>query len=212
MTVTKIDVGRAIGAVTREVGSREVDGRPARVIVATRAYAATIDDVWDALTNRERIPRWFLPVSGELRLGGRYQLEGNAGGTVTSCDPPRAFAVTWEYGGQVSWVTVRLTERDGSTQLALEHVAHDDASWEQFGPGAGGVGWDLGMMGLGEHLSGAARVKPADAMKWTTSDEGRAFIEQSSNDWARASIAAGTPEDTAKAAAERTRLAYTGGA
>ena len=26
-------------------------------------------------------PRWFLPISGELRLGGRYQLTGNAGGT-----------------------------------------------------------------------------------------------------------------------------------
>ena len=46
--------------------------------------------LWDACTNAERIPRWFLPVSGDLRLGGRYQLEGNAGGTIERCDPPRS--------------------------------------------------------------------------------------------------------------------------
>ena len=78
-----MDVGRMIGAVSRVVGSREVDGRPARVVVARRRYAGPIDEVWDALTNAERIPRWFLPVSGELRVGGRYQFTGNAGGEIT---------------------------------------------------------------------------------------------------------------------------------
>src|SRR5882724_8555264 len=29
---------------------------------------------WDAMTNAERIPRWFLPISADLRLSGRYQL------------------------------------------------------------------------------------------------------------------------------------------
>ncbi len=51
------------------------------MVVARRRYAGAVDEVWDALTNPERIPRWFLPISGELRLGGRYQLTGNAGGT-----------------------------------------------------------------------------------------------------------------------------------
>ena len=44
--------------------------------------------MWDAVTSAERIPRWFLPISGDLRLGGRYQLEGNAGGEVLECAPP----------------------------------------------------------------------------------------------------------------------------
>lgn len=39
--------------------------------------------MWDACTDPERIPRWFLPISGDLRLNGRYQLEGNAGGAIT---------------------------------------------------------------------------------------------------------------------------------
>ncbi|HEX7241774.1 MAG TPA: SRPBCC domain-containing protein, partial [Longimicrobiaceae bacterium] len=105
-----IDIARQVGAVTRVVENRERDGRPARVIIATRTYDTTVDDLWDALTTPERIPRWFLPVSGDLRLGGRYQFEGNAGGEITGCVPPRHLAVTWEYGGDVSWVEVRLGE------------------------------------------------------------------------------------------------------
>ena len=61
--------------------------RPARSPISA-VYDTTLDDLWDACTNAERIPRWFLPVSGELRDGGRYQLEGNAGGTIERCDPP----------------------------------------------------------------------------------------------------------------------------
>jgi uncharacterized protein YndB with AHSA1/START domain len=66
------DIAGLIGAVTREVTGREHNGRPARVVRASRTYDTTMDDVWDAITSAERIPRWFLPVSGDLRLGGRY--------------------------------------------------------------------------------------------------------------------------------------------
>src|SRR5262250_1375280 len=93
-----VEALRYIGAVTREVHTREYQGRPARVVVATCAYDSGIDDVWDAVTNPERIPRWFLPVSGDLKPGGRYQLQGNAGGQITACDAPRSFDVTWEFG------------------------------------------------------------------------------------------------------------------
>ena len=104
----KIDVASQIGAVTRKVGTRQHNDRPARLAVASRTYNTTAEDVWDALTNAERIPRWFLPVSGDLRLGGRYQLEGNAGGEITRCEPPRYLALTWEYGGEISWSTPDL--------------------------------------------------------------------------------------------------------
>jgi uncharacterized protein YndB with AHSA1/START domain len=139
----RIDIGRYIGAVSREVGMPEHEGKSARVIVATRTYDTTIEDLWDAITNIERIPRWFLPISGELRLGGRYQLKGNAAGTITRCTPPRDLAVTWEFAGEVSWVTVQLSQTsDNSVLLHLEHVAHvTDERWGQFGPGAVGVGF-----------------------------------------------------------------------
>jgi uncharacterized protein YndB with AHSA1/START domain len=212
-----MDLGRVIGAVTREVADREYEGKPAKVVVAKRTYNTTPDDLWDSLTNAERIPRWFLPISGDLRLGGRYQLKGNAGGTITRCEPPKALGVTWEFGGQTSWVTLRLTKRAAErTELELEHMAHvarPDAHWDQFGPGAVGVGWDMTLMGLGEYLNKAgAAVKPEDAIAWMASEEGREFMRKSSEDWGRAAIAAGTPEADAHAAMERTTAAYTGSA
>jgi uncharacterized protein YndB with AHSA1/START domain len=205
-----IDVAQHIGALTRTVAERVQDGRPARAVVATRTYDTTVDDAWDALTNPERIPRWFLPVSGDLRLGGRYQLEGNAGGEITACDPPRHLALTWEYGGEVSWVDVLLSEDPaGGTRLDLEHVAHVDERWGEFGPGAVGVGWDLALVGLALHVASGEAVDPAEVMAWTASPDGKAFIGASSDGWGRASIAAGTPEQEAREAAARTTAAYT---
>ena len=137
-----IDVVHQINAVQRRVGSRMLAAGEARVVTISQTYPASLDDVWDACTNAERIPRWFLPISGELRLGGRYQFEGNAGGTVERCEPPHSFAATWEFGGEVSWIEVRLTaESDDRTRFELEHIAHvDDQRWAEFGPGAVGVG------------------------------------------------------------------------
>jgi uncharacterized protein YndB with AHSA1/START domain len=208
----EIDIAKHIGAVSREVASRDVEGRPARVVVATRTYDTTADDVWDAITNAERIPRWFLPISGDLRLGGRYQLQGNAGGEITQCEPPRHLAVTWEFGGNVSWVTVRLADDpNGGTRLELEHVAHvPDEMWNQYGPGAVGVGWDMALVGLAEHIATGAAIDRQAAEAWPTSENGKQFVTRASDDWSRASIAAGTDETAAKGAAKRTTAFYTG--
>src|SRR5690348_9465302 len=62
------------GLVPREVRSGTRDGAPTKIAIARRTYATDQADLWDALTNIERIPRWFLPVTGELKVGGRYQL------------------------------------------------------------------------------------------------------------------------------------------
>jgi uncharacterized protein YndB with AHSA1/START domain len=208
----KIDIAAALGAVTREVASRDHEGRPARLVVAARTYDTDIDDLWDALTNAERIPRWFMPVSGDLRLGGRYQLQGNAGGEITTCSPPRHLAVTWEHGGQVSWVTVRLAEEDaGRTRLELEHLAHvDEKFWDQFGPGAVGVGWDLAILGLAQHLETRGAFDPKQAMDWPTSPDGKVFVRGSSEGWGAASMAVGTDPAAANAATGRTTAFYTG--
>src|SRR5215469_3369101 len=167
-----IDVVHQINSVQRRVGSRVLDAGAARTVVVGRTYDAPIDDLWDACTNPGRIPRWFLPISGELRIGCRYQLEGNAGGTIERCDPPRSFAATWEFGGEVTWIELRLTpETDAGTRFELEHIARiDDERWIQFGPGAVGVGWDLTLGGLARYLASAAPVDPAEAAAWSASE------------------------------------------
>jgi uncharacterized protein YndB with AHSA1/START domain len=207
-----IDVTHQINEVRREVGSRVLEEGQARMITISQTYQGSLDDVWDACTNPERIPRWFLPISGDLQLGGRYQLEGNAGGTIQRCDPPKSFAATWEYGGDVSWIEVRLSEEaDGRIRFELEHLAHvDDERWAQFGPGAVGVGWDGMLMGLALHLSGGKPLDPEKTATWMASDEGRRFMELSNELWSLADIAAGTPAADAQARAERTIAFYTG--
>ena len=47
----------------RTVGAR-VEAGEARTVTISQIYAADVDDVWDACTNAERIPRWFLPCHG----------------------------------------------------------------------------------------------------------------------------------------------------
>ena len=144
-----------ITTVRRTLGRRVLEAGEARVLTIARSYPTSLEDLWEACTDAERIPRWFLPVSGELKVGGRYQLEGNAGGTIEACDPPHSFAATWEFGGEVSWIELRLTaEGPDQTRFELDHVAHvDDERWAQFGPGAVGVGWDLMLLGLDWHVA-----------------------------------------------------------
>ena len=204
----------ALGAEFRQFLNREHEGKPARVVVAARTYDTDRKDLWDALTNRERIPRWFLPIEGDLKPGGRYQLKGNAGGTITRCDAPHALDVTWEFAGAISWVTVRLEAQGKRTQLTLEHIvqASDvDEHWERFGPGAVGVGWDLTLMGLGRHLSSGSAVDHASAHEWMASDEGKGFMRASAAAWAEAHIAGGENAEIARGMADRTAAFYTGG-
>ena len=207
-----IDVLNELDRIRRDVGTAQLPPGEARVVRLERAYDAAIGDVWDALTNPERVSRWFMPVTGDFRIGGTYQLEGNAGGTIESCDPPNGFTATWEYGGEVSWIEVRLTEEGPDrTQLVLEHIAHvDDERWTQFGPGAVGVGWDLSLLGLTLHLASGEAVDPGAFMAWSETDDGRRFMTVSARSWGGAAIAAGDDPDTARATAERTAGFYTG--
>jgi uncharacterized protein YndB with AHSA1/START domain len=209
----EIDAINKVAAVTRTVSTVDRQGRPARVVVAQRRYPTSVEDLWDAITTAERIPRWFTPISGDLRLGGRYQLEGNAGGEVLICDPPRLLEVTWEYGGETSWVTVELTGEPGADGAVLElrHVAHvPDELWDQFGPGATGVGWDLALLGLDLHVSSGAAVDPVEVEAWQTSPNALDLIARSSRAWGEASVEGGTPRPAAEAAATRTTAFYTG--
>jgi uncharacterized protein YndB with AHSA1/START domain len=207
-----IDVKQQISAVRRTLGHRELAAGEARVSTISQVYDTDLDDLWDVVSSAERIPRWFLPISGDLREGGHYQLEGNAGGTITSCDKPNGYTATWEYNGGVSWIEVRLTAEGERTRFELEHMAHvEDELWDQYGPGATGIGWDMGLLGLALHLSDPAAPRDQEAMMaWTTSAEGKEFTRLSSDAWAEVNVAYGTDPTTAGEQADRCYAAYTG--
>ena len=203
------DLAAHMKAMSRTVRNLERDGKPAKAVVANCTYATSPADLWDALTNPERLPRWFSPVTGDLRQGGRYQIEGNAGGTVTRCEPQKRIELTWEIMGGTSWVNITLTARNDGTELELEHIAHVDPHWDNFGPGAVGVGWDLSFLGLAMLLDDPGWVRPSDE-EWADWPQSGDFIRSASDGWGEAAIDAG--EDRAKAleAAESTRRFYTG--
>ncbi len=188
----------------RSVGS---DDGPAHVVELRRVYGTTPEDLWDACTNPERIPRWFLPVSGDLRVGGRFQLEGNAGGEIKECEPPRRLAVTWEFGGDASVVTLDIAPAaDGSAELRLRHAVSDNDHWATYGPGAVGVGWDLALLALALYLATGASVEDIQAA--ASGPEGQAFIRRSAQEWGAAHAAGGAAAATADEAAARTSAAY----
>lgn len=207
-----IDIVREIVAVTREVGSGRLAAGAGRAVRLRRTYAAPIDDVWDALTNPERIGRWFLPITGDYRLGGRFQFEGNAGGEILACERPHRLRVTWAMGEAAgaaggSEVELRLAPDGGeATVLELDHTAIvPDEMWNQFGPGAVGVGWEGGMLGLALHLGGGS---VGDPIAWQLSDEGRAFATRSSEAWGEANRAAGADPEAAALAVANTTAFY----
>jgi uncharacterized protein YndB with AHSA1/START domain len=194
--------------MTRDETHREIAGPDdSRTLLIRRRYDAAVDDVWDACTDPERLSRWFLPVTGELREGGRFSVQHNASGEILRCEPPRLLRVSWEYGEQpASQVELRLAAEDsagdaGTTVLELEHsriagrieiagreidpVLNDAAS----GLWGIGTGWELPLtIGLERYLRGELPDRPA--VEWfEVTDEVLALADRTGAAWA--AVAAG---------------------
>ena len=205
------DVLDELDAMHRELGEGRLPAGEAYAVILRRRYHAEIEDVWDAITSAERLRRWFLPVSGELRLGGRYQLEGNAGGEIMQCEPPRLLKVSWLFGPDAkdgtSEVEVRLTPGPaGDTDFELIHSAVvDEDFFPTYGPGATGVGWDLGLLSLALHLAGGEIENPEE---FESSPEGRELGRRSAAAWGEAHLAAGGDQQQVAAAVEATTKFY----
>ena len=194
-----IDIASQIDAIHRTVGRQPIADGEGIGILLRRRYAAPIEDVWNALTEPERIRRWFMPVSGDLRAGGNFQLEGNAGGDILTCEPPALLSVT--FGGPTSTLDLRLSS-DGpdATVLELEHTV----PIEMAGSGAGalyvGPGWDGALMALDLYVDGQVSDDPVAA---ASSPEAQEFSMRSVSAWAAVITSSETAtSDEISAAAE----------
>jgi uncharacterized protein YndB with AHSA1/START domain len=159
----------------REIRDGRIAAGDARVILMRRRYDAPVEDVWDACTDPDRLARFFMRPKGDLRVGGRFDFDGNAGGEILRCEPPRLLAVTWEYGDRpVDEVHIRLTPGDrGDTILELEHasvsrqveIAGRSVDVLLNDPETGiwglGPGWELGLLGLDAYIRGTFPSDPA---------------------------------------------------
>lgn len=207
------DVLDELAAVHRVLGKGSVPAGEAYTVELQRRYDAGIDDVWDAITSAERLRRWLRPVTGDLRLGGTFALEGGEHGEILRCERPRLLKVSWLYGPDAdAWpgtseVEVRLTPGPaGDTEFELIHSAVvGEPSFPIYGPGAAGVGWDLNLLALTRLL---ASDEIENLAEFDKSPEGREFSRRSAAAWGQAHLAAGGDPEQVAAAVEATTKFY----
>ena len=197
-----IDIAEQIGAISRQVSQQHAESGETVAVTLQRRYPADQADVWQAITDPDRVRRWFLPLTGDLREGGSFQLEGNAGGDIVKCEPPRHLMVT--FGGESSIVDVSLSGDGEQTLLELTH----SVPLELAGSGAGalyvGPGWDGALLGIALYLAGEVIDDPVAA---ANSPEMQDFNLSSIKDWVATIEVSGTADADAIAAAQQASLA-----
>jgi len=197
-----IDIANQIGATSRQVAQQHTERGETVVVTLERRYAAEVADVWQAITDPDRIRRWFLPLTGDLREGGTFQLENHAGGDIMTCEPPRHLVVT--FGGESSIVDVVLAGEGDQTLLKLTH----SVPIELAGSGAGalyvGPGWDGALLGIAQYLAGEVVSDPVAA---ANSPEVQDFNVSSIKEWIAAVEASDTADADTISAAQQAALA-----
>lgn len=110
-----------------ELRHRTIAAGEARVAVFIRTYATTVEDLWDACTDPERLRRWYVPVTGDLRVGGSFEQANMGSGTIVECDAPRLLKVA--LGGGADEIELRLSPgaENGTTTLELQHATTLDS-------------------------------------------------------------------------------------
>jgi uncharacterized protein YndB with AHSA1/START domain len=151
---------------SRILGSlRSVDG--AGVVRIEDRYDTDIDDLWDALTDPERVRRWYGVVEGDLRPGGEFRTyiadaDIESTGRVEACEPPRRLLCTtretdesYRKGSGVppfdATVEATLTADGGQTILVIE-VHGPPLDKVAFY----GVGWQIHAESLAAYVEGRA--------------------------------------------------------
>ena len=108
-----------------ELRHRRIPAGQARVAVFRRTYDAPIEDVWNACTDPDRLRRWYVPVSGDLRVGGRFEQARMGAGEILICEEPRFLKVSLGKGADE--IELRLSAGEGAaTVLELQHATTID--------------------------------------------------------------------------------------
>jgi uncharacterized protein YndB with AHSA1/START domain len=155
------DLINELATVHRQVERENSDGDEIVRVTMRREYSTDAADLWSALTEPDRIARWFMPISGDLREGGSFQLEGNANGEILTCESPSLLRTT--FGGPDSIVTLTLTPAEnGSTELQLDHTVPLAMAQNVAGALFVGPGWDGAFLGLGLYIAGEAVGDPQE--------------------------------------------------
>lgn len=124
-----------------------------------RVLSTDVDDLWSAVTDRERFGRWMAPYTGDLALGGTWQAVGDDGavwcsGRVTECEPSHSFVTTWHaIDEEPTVLTVTVDAVPDGARLRLHHEGVQSIYY--------GPGWQVYLEQL-DDLLGAAPASVVD--------------------------------------------------
>jgi uncharacterized protein YndB with AHSA1/START domain len=142
-----------------ELRHRTIPAGEARVAVFTRTYPTTVEDLWDACTDPKRLRRWYVPVTGDLRVGGSFQQVNMGSGTILVCDAPNLLKLS--LGGGADEIELRLSPgtEDDTAVLELHHAttldSHEIAGQMYDAIFCMGGGYYPRLLALDLHLRGA---------------------------------------------------------
>lgn len=146
------------------------------VLTFERRYRTSPDDLWSALTDPNRTPRWLGQIEGEPRAVGDVAIirmdpadpDDAATVDVRLCERPRRLVVGWKWAGERASV-VEATIRSEGEQSALTLTHRLDEAAETV---AYGSGWEALLALLARDLGGAGDAAADAPERWTRMADG----------------------------------------
>jgi uncharacterized protein YndB with AHSA1/START domain len=139
------------------------DGRA--VLRYERRYEHPIEEVWNAITDPERLVDWLADAEVDLTEGGAIKLtwlntdeDGNTAvmtGRITRFEPPHVFEYEGDIHGRLLW---ELREEDGATVLKLTNWTPAPEEYRS----KTAAGWDIHL----DHLADALAGRSVDWRNW----------------------------------------------
>ncbi|TDU83476.1 uncharacterized protein YndB with AHSA1/START domain [Kribbella voronezhensis] len=139
------------------------------VVRIEQRYDATIDDLWSAVVDPDRLARWYGRVEGDLRPGGTFRIhldpaDLDSTGRVEACEPPHRLLVStretdesWQRGqGPAPFdqtVEATLSAEGDRALLVIEVRGLPLDRVASFG-----AGWQIHAENLAAYLVGGAPV------------------------------------------------------
>lgn len=204
--ITREEIDRRTSGTFRQVSEKEKQC----AVVLERTVMESVPTVWAALTEPDRLARWYGPVEGTVASGSTVRFpRSGAEATIEICDHHRFFNLAWDPQNDGGLVQVSLTKVQEGTVLTLRHTLPRNQHWDQYGPAAVGLGWDGMLLALSFYLQGDDRLAPEDQQAFSAGEEGRAFTKRSAEAWKDAHVKAGADELKAEQAARQSYEAYT---
>jgi uncharacterized protein YndB with AHSA1/START domain len=115
---------------------------------------ATPERVFQALTRKDEMERWFVQKAEvDLRPGGAIRLEWGPGavetGRIVVLEPPHRLSYSWEaLEPSPTTITFELTPESGGTRLHLIHTGIGDGEdWDNYYTSVNG-GWNAHLNNL----------------------------------------------------------------